>query len=150
METILCSNVTHIQDGTVCETFKTNDNGLMCAWERKSLMKKWFYEARQLTITRLAFSLCHQQAQLFPYRNNAHHQQGRCCSPSPPTNRCTSTYADPACPLCKEEPQTLEHWLQRSPNLDVLRQHTFGSPSPPLGVLTTDPEEVLALARATF
>ncbi len=57
---------------------------------------------------------------------------------------------DPACPLCKEEPQTLEHWLQRCPNLDVLRQHTFGSPSPPLGVLTTDPEKVLALARATF
>ncbi len=58
--------------------------------------------------------------------------------------------ADPTCPLCKEEPQTLEHWLQRCPNLDVLRQHTFGSPSLPLGVLTTDPEKVLALARATF
>ncbi len=52
--------------------------------------------------------------------------------------------ADPTCP------QTLEHWLQRCLNLDVLRQHTFGSPSPPLGVLTTDPEKVLALARATF
>ncbi len=58
--------------------------------------------------------------------------------------------ADPTCSLCKDEPQTLEHWLQRCPNLDVLRQHTFGSPSPPLGVLTTDPEKVLALARATF
>ncbi len=58
--------------------------------------------------------------------------------------------ADPSCPLCTEEPQTLEHWLQRCQNLDVLRQHTFGSPSPPLGVLTTDPEKVLALARATF
>ncbi len=55
--------------------------------------------------------------------------------------------ADPTCPLCEEEPQTLEHWLQRCPNLDVLRQHTFGCPSPPLGVLT---EKVLALARATF
>ncbi len=30
--------------------------------------------------------------------------------------------------LCKEEPQTLEHWLQRCPNLNVLRQHTFGRP----------------------
>ncbi len=58
--------------------------------------------------------------------------------------------ADPTCPLCKEEPQTLEHWLQRCPNLDGLRQHTFGGSSPPLGVLTTDPEKVLALARATF
>ncbi len=36
--------------------------------------------------------------------------------------------ADPTCPLCKEELQTLEHWLQRCPNLDGLRQHTFGSP----------------------
>ncbi len=57
---------------------------------------------------------------------------------------------DPTCPLCKKEPQTLEHWLQRCPNLDALRQHTFGSPSPPLGVFTTDPKKVLALARATF
>ncbi len=66
---------------------------------------------------------------------------------------CTITLdpaADPTCLLCKEEPQTLEHWLQRCPNLVGLRQHTFGSPSPPLGVLTTDPEKVLALARATF
>ncbi len=57
--------------------------------------------------------------------------------------------ADPTCPLCKEETQTFEHWLQICPNPDVLRQHTFGSPSPPLGVPTTDPEKVLALARAT-
>ncbi len=55
--------------------------------------------------------------------------------------------ADPTCSLCKEEPQTLEHVLQRCPSLDVLRQHTFDSPSPPL---TTDPEKVLALARAIF
>ncbi len=58
--------------------------------------------------------------------------------------------ADPTCSLCKEEPQTVKHWLQRCPNLDVLRQHAFGSPSLPLGVLTTDLEKVLALARATF
>ncbi len=32
------------------------------------------------------------------------------------------------------------------PNLDVLRQHTFDSPSPPLGVLKTHPKKVLALA----
>ncbi len=50
----------------------------------------------------------------------------------------------------QQRPQTLEHWLQRCPNLDVLRQYTFGSPSSPLGVFTTDPEKVLALARATF
>ncbi len=58
--------------------------------------------------------------------------------------------ADLTRPLCKEEPQTLEHWLQRCPNLDALQQHTLGSPSSPLGVLTTGPEKVLALVRATF
>ncbi len=56
---------------------------------------------------------------------------------------------DPTCPLCKEEQQTLEHWLQRCPILDALLQRTFGSPSPPLGVLPTDPEAVLVLVRAT-
>ncbi len=53
-------------------------------------------------------------------------------------------------PLCKEELQALEQWLQRCPNLDILQQHTIGIPSPPLGVLTTDPEKMLALARATY
>ncbi len=57
--------------------------------------------------------------------------------------------ADPLCPLCKEEPQTIEHWL-RSNRLDATRQNIFGSPSPPLKVLTTDPERVLALARVTL
>ncbi len=58
--------------------------------------------------------------------------------------------ADPLCPLCKEEPQTIEHWLRRCPRLDAARQNIFGSPSPPLKVLTTDPERVLALARKTL
>ncbi len=58
--------------------------------------------------------------------------------------------ADPLCPLCKEEPQKIEHWLRRCPRLDVTRQNIFGSPSPPLKVLTTDSERVLALARATL
>ncbi len=55
-----------------------------------------------------------------------------------------------ACPLCKVESQTLEHWLQRCPNLDVLQQHKFGSTWPPLWVLTTNPEKVRAFAKATF
>ncbi len=46
--------------------------------------------------------------------------------------------ADPACPLCKEEPQELELWLQRCPNLDVLRQRPSVSVSPPLGVSTVE------------
>ncbi len=58
--------------------------------------------------------------------------------------------ADLLCPLCKEEPRTIEHWLQRCLRLDATRQNIFGSPSPPLKVLTTDPESALALARATL
>ncbi len=58
--------------------------------------------------------------------------------------------ADPLCPLCKEEPQTIEHWLRRCPRLDATRQNIFGSPSPPLKVLTTDSKRVLALARVTL
>ncbi len=42
--------------------------------------------------------------------------------------------ADPTCPLCKEE-------CQCTP---------CNAPSPPLEVLTTDPENVLTLARAAF
>ncbi len=58
--------------------------------------------------------------------------------------------ADPLYPLCKEEPQTIEHWLRRCPRLDKTRQNIVGSPSPPLKVLTTDPERVLALTRVTL
>ncbi len=35
------------------------------------------------------------------------------------------------CLLCKEEPHTVEHWLQTYPNLDAHRQRTFSSPSTP-------------------
>ncbi len=58
--------------------------------------------------------------------------------------------ADPLCPLCKEEPETIEHWLRRCPRLDVTRQNIFVSPSSPLKILTTDAERVLALARVTL
>ncbi len=56
---------------------------------------------------------------------------------------------DPKCPSCGEEPQTVEHWLQRCPNAVALRQKLFGEPSPPLSVLTTNPGNVLALATTT-
>ncbi len=58
--------------------------------------------------------------------------------------------AGPLCPLCKEEPQTIEHWLRRCLRLDATRQNIFGSTSPLLKFLTTDPERVLALARVTL
>ncbi len=58
--------------------------------------------------------------------------------------------ADPLCPLCKEEPQTIELWLRRCPRLDATRQNISGSPSPPVKVFTTVPERVLALTRVTL
>ncbi len=57
---------------------------------------------------------------------------------------------DPLCPLCKEEPQTIEHYLRRWARLGATRQNIFGNPSPPLKVLTTDRERVVALPRVTF
>ncbi len=58
--------------------------------------------------------------------------------------------ADPLCPLCKEEPQTIEHWLRMCPRFDATRQNIFGSHCTPLKALTTGPERVLALARVTL
>ncbi len=57
---------------------------------------------------------------------------------------------DPKCHSCGEEPQTVEHWLQRCPNAVALRQQLFGEPSPPLSVLTTNTSSVLAHARKTL
>ncbi len=57
---------------------------------------------------------------------------------------------DPLRPIWKAKSQTIEHWLRRCTGLDATRQNIFGSPSPPLKVLTTDPERVLALARVTL
>ncbi len=59
-------------------------------------------------------------------------------------------YADPLWPLCNEEPQTVEYWLRRCPRLEATRQNIFGSHSPPLKALTTNPERRLALARVTL
>ncbi len=47
-------------------------------------------------------------------------------------------FADPLCPLCKEEPQTIEHWLQRCPRLDAIRQSIFRNPSLPSRSLPLD------------
>ncbi len=57
---------------------------------------------------------------------------------------------NPLCSLCKEEPETIEHWLRRCPRLDATRQNIFGSPSPPLKILTTDPGRAFVLARVTL
>ncbi len=42
------------------------------------------------------------------------------------------TTAGSTCPLCIEEPKTVNHWPKPT------WQRTFDSPAPPLGVLTTD------------
>ncbi len=60
------------------------------------------------------------------------------------------TTVDPKCPSYGEEPQTVEHWLQRCPYAVALRHRLFGYPFPPLSVLTTNPDSVLALARKTL
>ncbi len=60
------------------------------------------------------------------------------------------TSADPLCTLCKEKPQTIDIWLRRCPRFDATRQNVFGSPSPPLKILTTEPERVQAHARVTL
>ncbi len=57
---------------------------------------------------------------------------------------------DPKCPSCGDEQQIVEHWLQRCPNAEALRQQLFGEQSPLLWVLTTNPGSVLALVRKTF
>ncbi len=57
------------------------------------------------------------------------------------------TTVDPKGPSCGEEPQTVEHWLQRCPNAVALRHQLFGVLSPPLSVLTTNPGSMLALAK---
>ncbi len=65
------------------------------------------------------------------------------------TNQLDTT-VDPKCPSCREEPQTVEHWLQRCPYAVALTQQLFGEPSPPLSVLTTNPGSVLARAMKTL
>ncbi len=47
--------------------------------------------------------------------------------------------ADPACPLCMEDPQAVENWQQIRPNLYFLRQLTFGRPASTFEVLTAQP-----------
>ncbi len=60
------------------------------------------------------------------------------------------TTGDPKCPSCEEEPQTVEHGLQRCPKAVALRHQLFGESSPLLSVFTTNPGSVLALARKTL
>ena len=57
---------------------------------------------------------------------------------------------DPICDLCRESPQTLEHWLQTCPATAQQRWALFGEDSGRLDCLTRHPRESLALARSTL
>ena len=56
----------------------------------------------------------------------------------------------PMCPRCGEEEETVLHWLTKCPAGLAARLKIFGTLDVGLGVLSTDPGGVLALARGTF
>ena len=51
------------------------------------------------------------------------------------------------CPYCKEEFETLEHWLQECPATRRRGIRCFGGAAPPLSVLVSAPRAVLAFCR---
>ena len=55
--------------------------------------------------------------------------------------------ADPICPQCGREPETVEHWLQRCPASAARRMAEFGVASPPMNVMFQDPVAVLAFSH---
>jgi ribonuclease HI len=54
------------------------------------------------------------------------------------------------CPLCQEEPQTVEHWLSRCPGTLQKRMEIFGRTDLNPAVMGDQPLETLALASATL
>ena len=64
-------------------------------------------------------------------------------------NRIDGT-TDPLCPLCAQEPHTLEHWLQNCPATAAKRWFLFGEDTGELDCLTKHPLESLSLARSTL
>ena len=58
--------------------------------------------------------------------------------------------SDPTCPLCNQEPQDLQHWLQRCQATEKLRFNLFGLDSGGLDCLTKHPVQLVALARRTL
>ena len=64
--------------------------------------------------------------------------------------RIVNQLASPICPHCGEEPEEVEHWLQRCPAWLVARHNIFGAQPPPLSVLARAPTEVSLYARRTL
>jgi hypothetical protein len=57
---------------------------------------------------------------------------------------------DSTCPRCGEEEETLEHVLQRCPNLESPRRRNFVRVPPPLSVMTMYQSEVARFFREVF
>ena len=55
--------------------------------------------------------------------------------------------SSPYCPYCKDEFETLEHWLRECPATARKRIRGFGGAAPPLSVLVDDPKMVLAFSH---
>ena len=53
----------------------------------------------------------------------------------------------PYCPHCKDEHETIEHWLRECPATAVKRMRVFGGAAPPMTALVKNTETVLAFAR---
>ena len=57
---------------------------------------------------------------------------------------------DPLCPSCREEAQTLQHWLIVCPAIELCRQRVFGPFEGQLEWLATHPKMTIAFARRTL
>jgi len=57
---------------------------------------------------------------------------------------------DYACPRCGEEEETLEHVLQRCPNLESPRRRNFVQVPLPLSIMTTNQPEAARYFREVF
>ena len=55
--------------------------------------------------------------------------------------------SSPYYPHCKDEHETIEHWLRECPATAVKRMRVFGGPAPPMTALVNNTEAVLAFAR---
>jgi hypothetical protein len=56
---------------------------------------------------------------------------------------------DEKCPRCQLEAKTIQHWLAR-PATILKRQEIFGEYDVPLGMMSKQPEVVLAYAKETL
>ena len=57
---------------------------------------------------------------------------------------------DDNCPHCNLEAESVDHWIRKCPKHDALRLSIFGTRTPGLEVLGSQPGNVLRLARATL